>query len=546
MRKLALGIAAAVVVAGAVGYLLLIEPSRQFRQALDGAIATLPAGYKLTYAGARYSLISHRATLSGVALHVASSPERLFKINTLAVDHPNADFPDAWNRDQQNAATLKPDDVLPLAGKIAIDGFGFSDGADTATIGKLTVDNPRVYPWAFSRPGLPKLSEVRALIASMMQAQAEVEKQQKALVAQGSDAAPQPPVAPAQLLKPMLDAAQPLMRLEAAAGLGIGFDDAMLEDVAVAATLAEAGGTPENRLSFASRRIHESGYDRGNQGDTVAEGVTEEVGPTKVAMEHMEASGMIGRDLLQRLVEGQPLSLSLLDGFSIKQMEATGISASVPANPHAGMQRMYLSNVAFAKGFPLSGAFGMTGMKMSVTDIPDERARVAYQRMGINTLTLSIGIAYNWNADTQAASFRDVMFKIDELGGLTASVSLAHFGPDISATNPPLLAGATLRYDDASLVDRIVSGGATHTPAELTNMRQRIASVLQQRLAMFGNDPAVVQSGKALADFATTPHSLIITLAPPTPVAISDFASAGSGGLPQLVSRLGLSVAANR
>ena len=122
MRKIAIAAGAAVLVAGGAYYGLFVLPDNQFRAGLDQALTQLPQGYSGHYGSAHYSLLTHVATVTDLSVQ-GSGPAALSEtIAKVVVDHPALDFADRWNRAQANPSALKPDDALPVADRIEIDG----------------------------------------------------------------------------------------------------------------------------------------------------------------------------------------------------------------------------------------------------------------------------------------------------------------------------------------------------------------------------------------------------------------------------------------
>jgi hypothetical protein len=221
---------------------------------------------------------------------------------------------------------------------------------------------------------------------------------------------------------------------------------------------------------------------------------------------------------------------------------------SLPTGGTTAIKSISYSDIAIDQGFLKSATIAMTGLKLTPDAIPDPASKQLFQRFGLTAMTVDMSGAYSWDADTSTAIFRDMLFKVDELGAITVNATIAGIAPGQPAPfDEATLAGATIRYDDASFVNRLlVYTNVKLSDEKLKQMRQKFASALLQNLARQPFDQQkMAPSIKALADFATEPHALVITLAPPEPVPLAMLQEIGAAGLPEVVDALGLSVAAN-
>jgi hypothetical protein len=109
------------------------------------------------------------------------------------------------------------------------------------------------------------------------------------------------------------------------------------------------------------------------------------------------------------------------------------------------------------------------------------------------------------------------------------------------------LVKASLRYQDASLIDRILAASGEKDPAKLAQMRKQFAAGFLQAFGGLAADPKIALSLKAISDFAAKPNNLTITLDPPMPAPLDALQTELMEGGPQaLVTTLGVSVTANQ
>jgi hypothetical protein len=108
------------------------------------------------------------------------------------------------------------------------------------------------------------------------------------------------------------------------------------------------------------------------------------------------------------------------------------------------------------------------------------------------------------------------------------------------------LAHAKLRFEDASLVERLLRMGATMAGTDPAAYRQQIVDLVHQQATTAGGDsPLLVAAGQAAGDFITSPHSLTIELSPKAPVPFIAFMSAAAAPA-RFAGRVGLAVSANQ
>jgi hypothetical protein len=536
MQKYLLFGAVGIVILGAGAYYgVAVYPNHQFRAGLDQALAKLPPGYTVTYGGARYSLSTRTAELTDVSIHGTGYD---VKIGSLTVQNPALDFQDAWNRAAATPASLQPDQRLTVADRIEAHMLAVHNGSTNGTIGMVSVDKPRVYPWAILHPGAPQVFDFQPALNALMQTQTELQQKQREQ--------PPSPDELAEIQQKQLAAFAPLIRIEAALLLASGYDTAAIDGLAFTSQQPAAGAAQAVNVSVRLSKAETKDFDRGEGGDTVMDGLVETVGPgLSVSVEHASQAGMSVRAPLMRVIAGGPLTMAVLDGASLKRMQFDEMTTTGPKGAPVKLHSFYVSDLAFDHGSIESAGFGMTGLTLSAASMPESQSRALFRQLGLETLTVNLGANYRWDADKREATVRDAALKVDELGALTVSADLGNVDPGAAAAAQPTFANGSIRYVDASLIDRLLSGGK-QTPLQAAAARQQFAAGLVQQIAQLGLGPKVDASAKAIADFAAKPQSLTITLAPPTPIPLTDLQAIGQGGLPNLITMLGLSVTANQ
>ena len=560
MRKIAIAAGAAVLVAGGAYYGVFVLPDSQFRAGLDQALAGLPQGYSGHYGSAHYSLFTHIATVTDLSIQ-GSGPAALSEtIAKVVVDNPALDLVDQWNHAQANPAALKPDDALPVADRIEVEGVKTS-GADTSgTIASASLAKLRIYPWALTRPGMPALKDLGQVIAASMQAQQKIAAQKSMLEAQkpqgddGGDNAQDTtsttpsPAEIAALQKESLEALIPVLRIEAAIFLGMGYDGFDGTGMDITAKVSEGPAMPAESLHLTMAKFHARAIDRAVGGANTVEGLAEDMGQGgKIDVDRASIGDMKLRDPATRLLSGDPLSMAMLNGASIGPLEFDGMVVTVPAGGTVRLDKATLSEMSFDHSFIKSFGFSLSGFKLNTADM-DPQAREALRKFKLRSITANLGLAYQWDADKKTASLHDVAFSVAELGSLQFNADLVNVDPAAGLAAMPGLAKATLRYQDASLVNRLLRADAEEKlkPAELRQMREAYVANLLGTLGPLASDPKLADSVKAISEFARLPRSLTITLAPPAPVPLMALKDVAVQGPQALVDMLGLSITANQ
>lgn len=562
MRKIAIVAVAGILLAGGAYYGLFMLPDRQFRAGLDQALATLPQGYTGHYGSAHYSPFSHVATVTDLTIQGPGANALTQAAAKLVVDHPALDLADRWSRAQANPAALKPDEALPVADRIEIEGLKSSGGGATGGIANASLTKMRIYPWALLRPGVPALKDIGQVIATSMEAQRKVAAEQKAMLEQaqkkqaedagdgdqGASDAGASPAEIAALQKESLDALLPVLRIEAALFLGMGYDGLDGNGMDVTATLPEGPATPIGSLHATMAKFHAGPIDRAVGGSNTVENLVEDFGQGgKISVDRASIGDMKLRDPAMRMLNGDSLSMAMLDGASIGPIEFSGMSVTIPTGGTAHLDKIALTETAFDHSFPKSFGFSVSGFKQSVADM-DSRAREGLQKFRLKSITANLGLAYQWDADKKTASLHDVAFSIAELGSLQFNAELVNVDPAAGIAGMPGLSKATLRYQDASLINRLLAAGADERlkAVQLQQMREAYAANLLATLGPIASDPKLADSVKAIAEFAKRPKNLTITLAPPAPVPLATMKDVAAQGPRVLVDTLGLAITANQ
>jgi hypothetical protein len=546
MRKIAVVGVLALILGGAAYYAVFFGPSREFRNHLDEAIRAMPPGAIVSYSGASYSPLSRTATITGLSLVVAGQKNTTISVAELSIADPNLEFAERWKEAAATPATLAPDQALPLASEVALRGVSMQSALAEAKLASLTIEKPRLYPWALLHPGLPRLDQIPAVAANTLQAMGEASRERSA-AAQRHEAISLPQLK--ALMHRQIDAMMPLVKLQAAALLGTGADAIDFYDVNYTFRTPNAPGAAGAEFSVSMAKGHEGPFERGEISEISGEGVTESAAPLMtLSIVRVAERKLSGRAPLSRILEGAPFSISVLDGASVGAMELDGLTMTSKAGPNIEFNRASMSDVSFDHGMLDSVAFAFDGYHLSRSTMADPNAELGFLRLGLDRITTSFDISYKWNTAKAIAQIPAATLKIDELGSLTMKADIGGIDPGKSDQElAPTLVGGSLRYVDGSLIDRALGAGGTRTAAQTAQIRQLFAAQMAKNAGLDQQaNPTLAPALQAIADFAKEPHSLTVTAAPPSPVRFADIKAIAASGWPALFATLGLSVAANQ
>ncbi|HVM81936.1 MAG TPA: hypothetical protein VMU06_23140 [Stellaceae bacterium] len=532
MRKIGLAVAVIVVLIGAVGYGLALYgppqirtainkvvqiavPQADPRPALDDAIRQLPPGYVASYKTAEYDVTSDTLTVGGVSLRTTDGIE--VSVEEMAVVHPSKDLNTAWVQAKANPAQIPQDKALPVAGAIGAKGVQVHAGTFDASMASVRIEGARLYPWALLHPGVPAWSEAIAK-ASM----------------------PNP--------QPKIEDIEPLLRLESAVLLGVGYDHYVAENMHISGKTSATPAAPAMKIVYDFRKFEGANFERGAGGDATAEGVSAQLDEKGgLTVDHVAMAGLNLRKPLSQVLENQTLAPEMLDGFAIGKIEYAGMKFTPTGGAEIPIGTLSISKIVFTGSVPVSGELAFAGLKLSRTQLPDPKSQEVFNKLGIETMTISFGLAYRWELDKKRVTVTDLRYKVDELGAANVSVDLAEMTPSLLlAVQQGQLAHAVVRYDDGSGIERALKIVATENQTDPAAFRQQVIDMVEAQAQAMGDSPEISAAAKALVAFLQAPKNLTVELAPAQPVPFASLQGAAAMPPPEVAKLVGLKVTANQ
>lgn len=531
MRKIGMAVAAVVVLIGLAGYGLvsygppevrtainkivqIVVPQADVRKTLDEAISKLPPGYTASYKTVEYDVVSDTLTLTGATVHTADGIDA--SAEQVQVVKPAKDFLVAWSQAQANPAQVPQDKALPVAAVVAVKGLKgrgakFEGGFDTARVEGL-----RLYPWALLHEGVPSWGEAMTVAST--------------------------PGASNDLTRIM-----PLLRLEAALVLGLGYDRYAAEGMHIAGKTTATSTMPAQDFAYDIRKMTSEGVDRAVASIHSGEGTQIRIGTAAdVTVERVALSELNARGPLTKVLELPQLSPEMLDGLAIGKLEYSGMSVGQGKGDRIPIGTLTISKVLFTGSAPVSADLAFSGVKLNRAQLPDPKAQEVFEKLGLETITESFGFSYRWDLAKKRMTVTDLRNKVDELGATNLSLELSEMTPGLANMMLGQLAHAKLRYDDSSGIDRVLKAAAAENGTDVETIRKQMIDLIRAQGQAMGDSPAITGVVNALVAFAQAPKSLTFELAPPTPVPFAALGNANKMPPAQLLDLLGLSVSANQ
>jgi hypothetical protein len=476
---------------------------------LDLALQRLPPGWSASYQSVDYDQNADRIALKGFSFHNTDPSKPSGTIDEIDIAGLPADLGTAWlaaARPDQS----RPDQAVPLAGSVMLKNLALALDHQRLKLGSATLDRPVIYPWALLHSGIPSYRDVAALLDR-----------------------PSDEQLPADLV--------PVLRYIACYALGIGADSLQAADLGV------AGSAPDQAM-VAIAALDVAHLDRGILGTAGVTGLgAKQAGQADVAIDRLALTALDLRGLLTGALSDANFDPLHVSGATLGRIEADGIRAGTPSGAPATLARIDLDDLSIVHGLVASGNVAIDGVKLAKAQLPDENAlRAAFDRLGLDSVTVSFGAGYRLDQTKKTASLSGVRVKIDELAELTLSADFGDLDAADSAEQNATLVHAQLHYVDASLAGRALKAGADDNELAPGQFALQIAGFVQVQAAqLLGDSPEVAAAVQAVTNFLTDPHSLTIELAPPKPVELASLQTEKPNPA-EIFAELGVKVTANQ
>lgn len=494
MKKIVIG-AVTVAVAGAAGFGLTVYPQMRAKQEVDKLFASLPKSTEGHYKAVDYSLFSNKLVVTGIEVKSTEGKSDFLQIGSFEVD--KADF-DAQRlvfdpASYKNGARDPQHHNLAKA-LIATDIKVGTSGA-TFTLGRLTVSD---------------------------------------LAAKQFETAP-----PASLSDLMSDANQiELNKI-------LAYSRLEMQDYGI-----QAQGT----LSVKVASMTASDLKDGHLGALQGKGMTAEDSATHMQMAIAEISGE-----KMEYAKGKPFTFTAdgetktIPGVNVGRMALTGISFTTPETKTVTLKEIVLADYAQQELVPTSMTLGIHGLAVDPQAITDQEAKDMLAQLGYDKLALDFDLSFVHAVDSQRLSIRKAAIGADTAGRLTLTADLGGI-PQISPSNPAVALAAAqtatlekleLRYEDASLANRVIKMMAKEQQVDEAAMKAGLIESLNEQKAAMAHSPISVQAVDSIIAFLGEPKSLTVKAQPAQPVALQQLMTE-SDNPDSLADAVKLTVSANK
>ncbi len=197
-------------------------------------------------------------------------------------------------------------------------------------------------------------------------------------------------------------------------------------------------------------------------------------------------------------------------------------------------------------------AFDLTLQELAVdlTKLPSSRYGLDPTEFGLDRFVLNIDVQSRYDPAAHTIEIPRYTFTMPQLATLNLALSLDNIMIDPQADDPVLamqrllaanLRRFELRYDDQSLVTRVLTLSAKRNGSDLDTFRNGLVAQLEQVKAAQQN-PVAVQVLDPVIAFLKDPHSLTILLEPPKPVPLTTLARISAMDPNEVPKLIGLSV----
>ncbi len=491
--KRGIGAVAALAVLLGIVLAVLIVPTMRLKAGLNKLAAALPPGVVLTYHDPHYALLARRVTLRDVTLKL-SSPALDIHADSLEIDGGNAAL-EQTAAEAQSAPDLQNTTSTPLAGRIVATGLHTASGPVDVHVDREELDKPSLDLYQVFSP-LP----LRA----------------------------------ASALPGLADAA--VMQRVGLYIVASSADRAEMDNLVVEVRTDEADGT---KVTFRGAALSADGIDHGNFAHTTLNGFEIASGTFNASVARITGGATAHRAFWTAVRDGAPLEVAS-EFFQGTDETIEDVKATSNGQTIASLDKLTLGGIAYKGGLPVSLDLAFSHVTFDPGLLPYPGIGDGLRALGYKMVQMDGHASYRWDQTAQTIRLDPAMITMDQGGTLTLTANALNADPNLAYTQYKL-SGASLRYDDASLVTKWLAFAAAQTKRTPPDIQAAYAKWLLEQKPAFKNDPTLAAAFDGLAAFIKNPHSLLVMLAPAQPVSLFQFDKAN----PQSFStRLGLKVSA--
>ncbi len=245
-------------------------------------------------------------------------------------------------------------------------------------------------------------------------------------------------------------------------------------------------------------------------------------------------------------------------GERFDRAEATGISITDDKDKTVPIAAITVTTSDFVAGVPRKAGLEMKGLEVPL-EANDPQLKDFFE-LGYSKVMLDAGLTGSWDDKTGRLVIDQLSVTGAEIGGLKLNFTLGGLTPAVveafkktegdQAKQMELMQGLTveklsLRYDDASLVKRVLASQAKKQGIPEQALVQQLGAMVPMLVSAIGNKDFEAKIATAASAFLKAPKSLTVSANPAKPTPVAEIMGAAMMAPQSLPTVLGADVKAN-
>lgn len=286
----------------------------------------------------------------------------------------------------------------------------------------------------------------------------------------------------------------------------------------------------------------------------------DEVLAESFGLEADDAKVKADRVLLTKYVGQAPAKVvpGKVSGERVQRAEVTGITITTEDSKVVPIASVTFSADDYVGDMPRKASFDMKGLVVPLDPADPDVAQA--RALGYEKVSLDVAFSGTWDDKTGRLDIPSLTIGAADMGTLKLAVAIGGLTPAVieemkkaeadQAKQMELLQQltvekASLRWDDASLVTRVIGMQAKEQGVDSKTYAKQIKLMLPAILSMVGNKDFEKKVASAAGTFLEAPKSLTVSAMPKQPLPVAQIMGAAMMAPQSLPSVLGAEVSAN-
>lgn len=286
----------------------------------------------------------------------------------------------------------------------------------------------------------------------------------------------------------------------------------------------------------------------------------DEVLAESFGLEADDAKVKADRVLLTKYVGQAPAKVvpGKVSGERVQRAEVTGITITTEDNKVVPIASVTFSADDYVGNMPRKAAFDMKGLVVPLDPADPDVAQA--RALGYEKVSLDVAFSGTWDDKTGRLDIPSFTIGAADMGTLKLAMTIGGLTPAVveemkkaeadQAKQMELLQQltvekASLRWDEASLVTRVIGLQAKAQGVDSKTYAKQIKLMLPAILSMVGNKDFEKKVASAAGAFIEAPKSLTVSAVPKQPLPVAEIMGAAMMAPQSLPSVLGAEVSAN-